>query len=470
VWLRTSWLPGFPLDGKWQPFGALVLPDAPAFLVGGDEIRRAERAPVEVPRDIADKVVDRGWADTLRWLLARAKDGALSESAAERYRPVTRKAFSEAPPALADAISWWRLPDPQNERLARRFADLGLDARPWVGSDLVVEGAMPDGATFSIRLEHDPLEVLRMGEHFETCLSPGGVNWFSAVANAADWHRRVAFARGADGAVIGRVLVCLTEQGGLLSFGLYAHRHEPPLEDAMAAFVRDLATKMGTAVVARGQVPLGVAPRWYDDGPADRTGSWPALDEGSEFRVVLRTVAPADLREAVARAFDPAPPTPVVLGWLVGLPEVWQRVDLLRALVPDADGLSDEDPGKLELYRRLYVGGDRDEVVRWARAHAADALRARWTDPTVDWLFDLALEQFPGHVLRWVRALSPCVDCGFERDGFAAWQAARACEALYRPVEARRFAGAALSNEAHSTIPYRFEADARRLAGGPDRA
>src|SRR5262249_3568804 len=57
-------------------------------------------------------------------------------------------------------------------------------------------------ARYVMMLEEDPIEVLRMGIPFDTCLSlTDGCNSASTVLNAIDANKRVLYVRDAEGAI-----------------------------------------------------------------------------------------------------------------------------------------------------------------------------------------------------------------------------------------------------------------------------
>src|SRR5690606_15637234 len=74
-----------------------------------------------------------------------------------------------------------------------------------------------------LEVEDDPLEVLRMGVPFDTCLSlRDGFNASSAVVNAVDVNKRVVYLRGEDGAILARQLLAVSEDLHLLRYRLYS--------------------------------------------------------------------------------------------------------------------------------------------------------------------------------------------------------------------------------------------------------
>jgi len=69
----------------------------------------------------------------------------------------------------------WDLRDaPQNRVFVESLPH--LDWTPWIdGVGTVTVTPVPDRRLHLV-LEDDPLEIFRMGAHFQTCLSPGAIN------------------------------------------------------------------------------------------------------------------------------------------------------------------------------------------------------------------------------------------------------------------------------------------------------
>ena len=193
----------------------------------------------------------------------------------------------------------WDLRDePANRRFLDRMRTAGVDPTPWLDSTPRVIRPTK-GEPLSLALCSDPLEVFAMGAHFDTCLSPGGGNFFSVVANAADINKRVLYARR-DGRVIGRCLLAITNGFSVLTFKPYCHE-SLDFAAIVRDFALDLATRMGTAVTARGSVDTLLARDWYDDGARDLVGRFTGLDDDFDFD---KDDLVARLREALGHDLD----------------------------------------------------------------------------------------------------------------------------------------------------------------------
>ena len=247
--------------------------------------------------------------------------------------------------------------EPANQEFLALLRERGVDPGPLVDppADISIEDAK--GRRYQLGFERDPLEVLRMGEPFDTCLSPDGGNFFSAIVNAVDVNKRVIYARDAEGTIVGRCLLAVTDLGRLLTFRVYSNIKDLDLPAAVSQFVDALARSMGTYVAKRGTVPTLVAPKWYDDGPQDLGSQFDFLAPGSPFRVALATLPLPDLLPAIRAAFAPLPPDDMMLALVLELEEFDQRPELILPLIP-----------MLETAQHL------PETLRWraaARAHKA---------------------------------------------------------------------------------------------------
>lgn len=126
------------------------------------------------------------------------------------------------------------------------------------------------------------------------------------MVNAAEINKRVIYGRTADGQVVGRCLVGLTDGGGLVTFQPYCHgRHD--FAAMVGAFVTELAGRMNTVMVPTGHITALAGCGWYDDGPRDLTGAFGFLADGAPFRAALAALPVEDLLAELARRFAPLP-------------------------------------------------------------------------------------------------------------------------------------------------------------------
>jgi hypothetical protein len=222
--------------------------------------------------------------------------------------------------------------EPGNVAFVQRMTRRGLDLQPWIDGIGMLERRAPKGQRVTLALEDDPIEVMRMGEPFETCLAPGAFNFFSAVTNAADLNKRVLYARSESGAIIGRCLLALTAAGGILTFHPYAHDHDLAFPAMVRDVVLDLAARMRAGVAAEGAVETLVAASWYDDGPVDLVGLYRFLEDGSAFCVRLAALEPVSFVPALLAELGAGGLHALALPRILALPELDRRPQLAVAL------------------------------------------------------------------------------------------------------------------------------------------
>jgi hypothetical protein len=255
------------------------------------------------------------------WALDPDVGGALSalQTAAQSVREVARLVLR----ARTGPAPWDLRSHPANLAFIERCEASGVRMAPWL------DGAAPmHRGGLVLALEADPIEVLPMGEHFETCLSFEGVNFFSVISTTADINKRVLYARDGD-AVVGRVLLALTSTGALLTFHVYCHRERAPFLALVKAFVVELAQQMGVPVVPSGEVETLVSSDWYDDGPLDLTGDFRALDS-LPWREMTEPALVGRLRGALSPHELDARTLPMILA----VPAFDLRPTLARPLLP----------------------------------------------------------------------------------------------------------------------------------------
>jgi hypothetical protein len=399
-----------------------------------------------------------GLASAPAWLASPDHRAVLI--AAMRLSGESRRLVRRLLSARAGEPPWDLRSEPANRSFLARLSRHRVAAGPWVDGIGSVRFADPTGA-LHLALEPDPLEVLRMGEHFGTCLSPGGENFYSAVVNAVDINKRVVYGRDANGAVVGRCLLALTDAGRILTFHPYHHRGE--FESMVRDFTAELARRMGTQVVAHGVVTPLVASRWYDDGPHDLTGRHAFLSEHSTFRDSLETLPPERLLaalEAELGSLDGAS-----LSLVVALPELDSRPELIAPLLPLLDRADDV---ALEIRLRAVQLAERAAIPLGPRAaeHLAAGLAERLADGRVtvepiDRLAALAPVRLLALVRRARRRLRPS-----ERDRrpYLSYAAAVAHRALGRPRRAAEELERALAATSDNNLREVCRAGLRELS------
>jgi hypothetical protein len=133
--------------------------------------------------------------------------------------------------------------------------------------------------TMEIEATGELQHVFRMGAYFKTCLSFGGCNEMSVLANAYDANKQVVFVFGAgrDGRrqVIARQLLAVSSEFQLLRYCCYVHAGDAEagkrrqIMDAMAVFFGRLAAECGLELANQG-TPRTIGDHfWYDDGECE---------------------------------------------------------------------------------------------------------------------------------------------------------------------------------------------------------
>ncbi|GJL53124.1 MAG: hypothetical protein NPIRA02_02560 [Nitrospirales bacterium] len=228
---------------------------------------------------------------------------------------------------------WDLRDDPANQRFLQLLTQQGVNMDPWINGIGTIEHHTDDGHSCFLALEEDPLEIFRMGAHFQTCLGPGEFNFFSVFANAADINKRVLYGRDGNGKVIGRTLFALTNQGGLVPFHIYCHNPKTGYPQAVTAFVKRLAKRMRTIILSDGTIDTLVSRDWYDDGPIDLGCRFLALEERSAFRTQLLTIDPKSLPSLLKETFAPIPLNELTIPLVLELPEFLKTHTLARPLL-----------------------------------------------------------------------------------------------------------------------------------------
>ncbi|GMU57827.1 MAG: hypothetical protein AMXMBFR33_69730 [Candidatus Xenobia bacterium] len=169
-----------------------------------------------------------------------------------------------------------------NRAWLERARRAGLKVGAWLrGFSATIEVG---GKTLMISTERDPLEVLKMGTYFQTCLSlEDGSNNQSLLSNALDINKQVLYARGPDGTVVARKLIGATARGELAGYHTYAHASLPDLE-------RELGTRLVAYARECNLEPSDSATPeevhwadWWDDGNVP----WPRDHQEAERREEL---------------------------------------------------------------------------------------------------------------------------------------------------------------------------------------
>jgi|GEM_PF-3561320 len=212
--------------------------------------------------------------------------------------------------------------------------------------------------SYAVALEDDPLEVLRMGIPFGTCLSlEDGCNAASTVLNAIDANKRVLYVRGHDGKVVARKLLVISRDRRLLGYNLYVSTRgeaERPIRAAVNAMCRELAEEVGVPLATSGEPETIHEGFWYDDGAVQwgvdvdvgaycaKLGLTPPEKSNDALATEARGSAAmetGDVEAAVAvlTRWDTGPANEMLGSWItdmLGVRDAEKRAREVAALVP----------------------------------------------------------------------------------------------------------------------------------------
>jgi hypothetical protein len=180
--------------------------------------------------------------------------------------------------------------EPANRKWLENMQIQGFNTAAWLQSFSLTTRVM-DGEKSLIlhcRFADKVMDILQMGDHFNTCLSYDGCNFFSTLSNAADINKRVLFAYNAQAEVVGRCLFVISDTGQLLHFRPYSHLRQGVFEQAIEQVLTVLEQRLGIQRAKNGQISTLVAQHWYNDGIATLMQTTPALAEGSHFQQLLK--------------------------------------------------------------------------------------------------------------------------------------------------------------------------------------
>lgn len=234
----------------------------------------------------------------------------------------------------ASDLPWDFRDETQNASFAARLGAANIKMAPWLDGDDKVTTRLANGEELTVSIERDPIEIFSMGLHFKTCLSPGGINFFSVFSNIIDINKQVVYGKTRGGSVKARALIALTNDGGILTFHPYCNDADMDFDAVLKEFAHKLAQSMRTVVLASGSVSRLIAPDWYDDGPEDLTEKFPFVLEGSDFRKRILEMDTPELLCAMNQETEPVGLNELTIPFFVFLPELQGCKKLIDALFP----------------------------------------------------------------------------------------------------------------------------------------
>ncbi|KNY27973.1 hypothetical protein [Pseudobacteroides cellulosolvens] len=234
----------------------------------------------------------------------------------------------------ASHMPWDFRDEDANRQFLERMKSINVNISPWIDGDYKLIKELSNGEEIILSIERDPIEIFNMGKYFKTCLSPGGINFFSVFSNIIDINKQVIYGKTRDGYVRARALIAISDNGGILIFHPYSNDSKLGFKDALKEFVHDLAAKMNTVVMSRGNVNTLIAPRWYDDGPYDLVEEFPFAKDGSEFRRNLLKWNASELLSNMEKAVEPIGLNERTIPFFISLPEMKDCRILVEILFP----------------------------------------------------------------------------------------------------------------------------------------
>jgi hypothetical protein len=174
----------------------------------------------------------------------------------------------------------WQEKHPGNALFLRAMRHRGMNVDTWLSANArTYRCSEVKGEKVRLQIENESLRILQMGNYFDTCLSFGGINSFSTVANACELNKRVIYATDGEGNVIGRKLIAVNQRGELVGFYTYAALSHTKANQAVRRlfrrYVKGFAAQCNLSLAGEGRVPVLFVDDWYDDGIVD----WSRDDE-----------------------------------------------------------------------------------------------------------------------------------------------------------------------------------------------
>lgn len=317
---------------------------------------------------------------------------------------------------------------PKNEAFLHQLSQAGFCTQSWlegVGKRTykVKSSKASSSKEITIDVVTDPLEVLNMGGHFKTCLSPGSFNYFSVFANIADINKRVIYGKSSDGNVIGRVLIGLMPSGGVKVFNIYFHNAEDEFKPRVMEYIKSWIELTGFTLTDQGDIPKLVSTEWYDDGAINVDNTIKCLKKGSQFRKQLESIAPHLLESELVKELSPLPINELTFPLITRLPEMAKRPDLVPSLVKIARKIP--RLGEYEIIKLFHMAHDSQAGEQCYQAFRRDLLNGllrsireeRWFDS--DLAYSIASYN-PSDSLRIVKKLGNCWKGGWQDNLYSA--------------------------------------------------
>ncbi len=212
-----------------------------------------------------------------------------------------------------------------------------------------------------IDISKDPLDTINMGGHFKTCLSPGNFNFFSVFANIADINKQVLYGKNDAGKVIGRVLVGMTDSGGIKVFHRYSHDRNDKFDEFVLEYINEWAREIGAILVQSGKIQKLVAPDWYDDGSINIDSGIKCLEAESSLRNSIPSMPSKEILSELKRQLAPLPINELTFPMIIQLEEIQGKHELVSDLVGIAKNIVHLDENTIVQLFKLSLSHDCGE-------------------------------------------------------------------------------------------------------------
>lgn len=178
-----------------------------------------------------------------------------------------------------------------NQRYLAQMREKGLNVDVWL-SEFPAHFSVPNvSGPLRISIEQNPIEILKMGVYFSTCLSFDGINAFSSIANATDLNKRVIYVRNTAGKVLARKLIAISDRWKLMGYNNYciyeSDTMSTPIKQALHKYAKVFAEECGIPLGDGEQVPRIVSDCWYDDGTVSWDDSTSEADSNPKGQPVI---------------------------------------------------------------------------------------------------------------------------------------------------------------------------------------
>jgi hypothetical protein len=147
--------------------------------------------------------------------------------------------------------AYWQDPN-SNYLLNHPLSQSWLKQHPQIASkiDVWMQGIdcsylIAEFGTIEIKLETQPLEVLKMGTYVGSCLGLGGICAYSAVAVLLNINKQVLYARDRQGKIIARQLIAISESEELVCFSIYPYHIHAQIQNIFYEYILMFADALG---------------------------------------------------------------------------------------------------------------------------------------------------------------------------------------------------------------------------------